>query len=184
MGNSHSLHQTFEKQLGRPIQYNFDGLLFTGLTIQNLVLLLPTIFMIVCVFYQQTLRKAQPVDRGRGAFLDMIIGDNVGDIAVEYSGGKLFPFAIISLALCALSATALSCSLAARSAEHSQNETFPWHYNIMPKSNSSIQELDQAAALLAGATVLGLTVYGTAHHACEAWLSRQKTRSERHKTHL
>ena len=48
-------------------------------------------------------------------------------------------------------------------------------HGLIPTSNTSVKELDQAVALLAGASVLGFTLYGTADAYYKAWLS--KTRS-------
>lgn len=45
-------------------------------------------------------------------------------------------------------------------------------HGIIPKSDTSIQELDQAVALLAGASVLGFTLYSTAQDLYRARLAR------------
>ena len=47
-------------------------------------------------------------------------------------------------------------------------------HDLMPKSNSSVKELDQAVALLAGATVLGFSLYSTADAYYQAWLSKTR----------
>ena len=45
-------------------------------------------------------------------------------------------------------------------------------HDLIPKSNSSVKELDQAVALLAGATVFGFGLYSTADAYYQAWLSK------------
>lgn len=45
-------------------------------------------------------------------------------------------------------------------------------HDLMPTSNTSVKELDQAVALLAGASVLGFSLYSTADNYYKAWLSK------------
>lgn len=47
-------------------------------------------------------------------------------------------------------------------------------HRLIPISNTSIKELDQAAALLAGATVLGFSLYSTADTYYQAWLTKTR----------
>lgn len=44
-------------------------------------------------------------------------------------------------------------------------------HGLVPTSNISVKELDQAVALLAGTTVLGFSLYSTADAHYQAWLS-------------
>ena len=47
-------------------------------------------------------------------------------------------------------------------------------HGLIPRSNISIKELDQAVAFLSGATVLGFTLYSTADAYYQAWLSKTR----------
>ena len=47
-------------------------------------------------------------------------------------------------------------------------------HDLIPRSNSSVKELDQAVALLAGATVFGFSLYSTADAYYQAWLSKTR----------
>ena len=49
---------------------------------------------------------------------------------------------------------------------------------LIPKSNTSIKELDQAVALFAGATVLGFSLYSTADAYYQAWLSKTRATTQ------
>ena len=51
-------------------------------------------------------------------------------------------------------------------------------HGLIPISNTSIKELDQAVALLAGATVLGFSLYSTADAYYQAWLSKTRATTE------
>ena len=55
---------------------------------------------------------------------------------------------------------------------------------LVPKSNISVKELDQAIALLAGATVLGFNLHGVANNYYGAWLLRTKERQQRREAEL
>lgn len=47
-------------------------------------------------------------------------------------------------------------------------------HGLTPTSNTSVKELDQAVALLAGATVLGFCLYSTVDTYYQAWLSKTR----------
>ena len=51
-------------------------------------------------------------------------------------------------------------------------------HDLIPKSNTSVKELDQAAALLAGASVLGFNLYSTTDTYYQAWLSKTRATTE------
>lgn len=55
---------------------------------------------------------------------------------------------------------------------------------IIPKSGTSTQELDQAVALLAGSTVLGLSLYSTADSYYRDWLQRTDLPVEEHELEI
>ena len=55
---------------------------------------------------------------------------------------------------------------------------------LIPTSNTSIKELDQAVALLAGASVLGFTLYSTADAYYQAWLSKTRASTQQRGTEL
>ena len=57
-------------------------------------------------------------------------------------------------------------------------------HDLIPKSNTSIKELDQAATLLAGASVLGFNLYSTADTYCQAWLSKTRAINQQRGTEL
>ena len=50
--------------------------------------------------------------------------------------------------------------------------------DFIPRSNTSIKELDQAAALLAGASVLGFSLYSIADAYYRAWLSKTRAMTQ------
>ena len=52
-------------------------------------------------------------------------------------------------------------------------------HRVLPISKTSITELDQAVALLAGATVLGFSLYSTADTHYQAWLSKTRAEEQR-----
>jgi hypothetical protein len=49
---------------------------------------------------------------------------------------------------------------------------------LFPRTNVSIMDLDQAVAVLAGATVLGFGLYGAANANYEKWLEKVQAREE------
>ena len=51
-------------------------------------------------------------------------------------------------------------------------------HDLIPKSNTSIKELDQKVALLAGATVLGFSLYSTANAYYQAWRAKTRVTTE------
>ena len=55
---------------------------------------------------------------------------------------------------------------------------------LVPKSNISLKELDQAVALLTGATVLGFSLYSVANSHLKAWLLRTEERQQRRENEL
>ncbi|KAK0509558.1 hypothetical protein JMJ35_007952 [Cladonia borealis] len=55
---------------------------------------------------------------------------------------------------------------------------------LIPTSNTSIKELDQAVALLSGATVLGFSLYSTADTHYQAWLSKTRAITQQRGTEL
>ena len=57
-------------------------------------------------------------------------------------------------------------------------------HGLIPTSNTSIKELDQAVALLAGASVLGFTLYSTADAYYQAWLSKTRASTQQRGTEL
>ena len=57
-------------------------------------------------------------------------------------------------------------------------------HDLIPQSNTSIKELDQAATLLAGASVLGFTLYSTADAYYQAWLSKIPATTEQPRIEL
>ena len=57
-------------------------------------------------------------------------------------------------------------------------------HNLIPTSNTSVKELDQAVALLAGASVLGFSLYSTADTYYQAWLSNTRINSQQRGTEL
>ena len=57
-------------------------------------------------------------------------------------------------------------------------------HGLIPTSNTTIKELDQAVALLAGASVLGFTLYSTADTYCKAWLSEPRSITQQQGTEL
>ena len=57
-------------------------------------------------------------------------------------------------------------------------------HGLIPTSNTSIKELDQAVALLAGASVLGFTLYSTADTYYKAWLSKTRSITQQQGTEL
>ena len=73
--------------------------------------------------------------------------------------------------------------------EQPRTEMFSWYrtalchvaFEMMPKTNISVKELDQAAALFAEAIVLGFTVYDIAKYAYQNWLTCKENGIKRHK---
>ena len=57
-------------------------------------------------------------------------------------------------------------------------------HELIPKSNTSVKELDQAVAILAGASVLGFTLYSTADTYYKAWLSKTRAINQQRGTEL
>ena len=57
-------------------------------------------------------------------------------------------------------------------------------HDLIPTSNTSVKELDQAVALLAGASVLGLSLYNTADTYYQAWLSNTRAITQQRGTEL
>ena len=51
-------------------------------------------------------------------------------------------------------------------------------HDLIPRSNTSVKELDQAVALLAGASVLGFALYSTADAYYQAWLSKTRAMTQ------
>ena len=57
-------------------------------------------------------------------------------------------------------------------------------HRLIPRSNTSVKELEQAVALLAGATVLGFSLYSTAETYYQAWLSKSRAITQQRETEL
>ena len=57
-------------------------------------------------------------------------------------------------------------------------------HDLIPTSNTSVKELDQAVALLAGASVLGFSLYSTADTDYQAWLSKTRAVTQQRETEL
>ena len=57
-------------------------------------------------------------------------------------------------------------------------------HDLIPKSNTSVKELDQAVAILAGASVLGFSLYSTADTYYKAWLSKTRAITQQRGTEL
>ncbi len=57
-------------------------------------------------------------------------------------------------------------------------------HDLIPNSNTSVKELDQAVALLAGASVLGFSLYSIADNYYQAWLSETRAITQQRETEL
>ena len=57
-------------------------------------------------------------------------------------------------------------------------------HDLIPSSNTSVKELDQAVALLAGTSVLGFSLYSTADSYYQAWLSKTRAITQQRETEL
>ena len=181
---SRSSRHELERHLKRPFMFSVDGMLISVIAL--LLILNVLVVGLVVLFFSLHRTSTAAVSRNAGnetapptPHEDRRSKDSFQVQQFKRSTESKW-IAIISLLILPLTGLASVVPLSFLTFRDLPGSVLPWiraaasHiiHGIIPKSDTSIRELDQAVALLAGASVLGFTCYSTAQDLYRARLAR------------
>ena len=168
---SSSVSQAIGQNLDRPFLINFGTILISVMAVL-LICIVSAISLIALFFMLPHPPHARPSERD----VEATRKDWERDFKQSHNGMVLTKISMVFLP-CTFVASLFP--LASEALMNLPSQFLPWIrtaasrivHDLIPTSNTSVKELDQAVAILAGASVLGFGLYGTADTYYQAWLS-------------
>ena len=193
---SPSVSQAIGKNLDRPFLINFGSILISVMAV--LLICIICALILIALFFSKLPHQhhARPSERDEEATrrdwergLEAPRKGWEGDFKESHSMKALSMITMLSLP-CTFVATLFPSfsealvNLPSRFRPRIRTVASRIAHNLIPTSNTSVKELDQAVALLAGASVLGFSLYSTADTYYQAWLSNTRAITQQRGTEL
>lgn len=183
---SHAVSQHMERDLNRPFLINYTSLLIIIMTV---LIFCPILgFAAIVKFFIGSLTPSQAQRSDRDAE-----GMKIKTERPSFKDSRSSRF-ITALSLLFLPLYMIGSMLPFLSGVFSNlpSQLLPWlrgacsniAHGLIPRSNTSVRELDQVVALLTGATVLGFSLYSTAVAYYQAWLKRARVQRQEREIEL
>ena len=172
---SPSVSQAIGKNLDRPFLINFGSILISVMAV--LLICIICALILIAIFFSRLAHQhhARPSERDEEATRR----DWERDFKESHNATALSMITVLSLP-CTFVATLFPffsealVNLPSQFRPRIRTVASRIAHNLIPTSNTSVKELDQAVALLAGASVLGFSLYSTADTYYQAWLSNTR----------
>ncbi len=169
---SPSVSQAIGQNLDRPFLINFGTILISVMAV--LLICITCALSLIAVFF--SMPSYQPYARPTERDVEATRKDWERDFKQSHNAKAL---TIITMVFLPCTFVASAFPLSSGALVNLPSQLLPWirtaasrlAHDLIPTSNTSVKELDQAVTLLAGASVLGFSLYSTANAYYQAWLS-------------
>jgi hypothetical protein len=168
--------------LSRPFLFNFAAIFFVSLVVLVILVLLVLGLLVIFYFKQSfrtTLMTSTPDEGEALRIYRQENQDPYEDIclrAISKLTHILLPNCLFSVAFPLIHDRLATHSASLSTFIHSSASRL--FRDLYPRTNVSVTDLDQAVAILAGATILGFGLYGIANAQYEKWLENLKAEEE------
>ena len=178
------------QQLGRLFLINFGNILISVIA----VLIICVICALGLVAFFFLVRLYEPWRRPSGRDVEATGREREREVEATRKNWEqdfkdsrsLFALTMITFVFLPITFVASAFPLFSEALVDLPSQFLPWirtaglriAHDLIPRSNTSVKELDQAVALLAGASVLGFALYSTADAYYQAWLSNIRAEAQ------